>query len=280
MSGTEAGRQELVAILPAGGQATRIAPLPCSKELYPVGFHPLAGGGLRPKAVCHYLLEKMRLAGAKKAYIVLRTGKWDIPAYLQDGLMLDMHLAYLIMRLPYGAPYTLDQAYPFVREARIVFGFPDILFEPEDAFRQLLNRQEKTEADIVLGLFPATNPQKMDMVDLDERGRIRQIVIKPQETHLVYTWIIAVWTPAFTHFMHAYLADAQAAAEDGAGRPAKSPPELYVGDVIRAAIEAGLQAETVVFPKGRYIDIGTPDDLVKAVYDGATQAASGGDQET
>jgi len=30
--------EEVVGIIPASGRATRIAPLPCSKELYPVGF--------------------------------------------------------------------------------------------------------------------------------------------------------------------------------------------------------------------------------------------------
>jgi glucose-1-phosphate thymidylyltransferase len=83
----------------------------------------------------------MRLAGVTRAYIVLREGKWDIPAYLGDGTMLNMHLAYLMMRLPFGAPYTLDQAYPFVQDALVAFGFPDIIFQPDDAFVQLLARQ-------------------------------------------------------------------------------------------------------------------------------------------
>lgn len=60
--------QEVIGLLPAAGQATRIAPLPGSKELYPIGFRSVEGGSLRPKVVCHYLLEKMRLAGIRKAY--------------------------------------------------------------------------------------------------------------------------------------------------------------------------------------------------------------------
>jgi glucose-1-phosphate thymidylyltransferase len=70
--------QEVIGVLPAGGKALRIAPLPCSKELFPVGFH--AEGtelGLRPKVVGHFLLENMRLANIKKAYFILREGKWD-----------------------------------------------------------------------------------------------------------------------------------------------------------------------------------------------------------
>ena len=89
----------------------------------------------------------------------MRKGKWDIPAYFGDGKMLDMNLAYLMMDLPYGVPYTLDQAYPFVQDAIIALGFPDIIFEPEDAYRNCCQTEE-SNADIVLGLFPASNPAK------------------------------------------------------------------------------------------------------------------------
>src|SRR4030066_731343 len=171
-------KQEVIGVIPAGGKASRIAPLPCSKELYPVGFHSVnESGELRPKVVSHYLLEKMRSANITKVFIVLRDGKWDIPAYFGDGKMLDMHLAYLIMDLPYGVPYTLDQAYPFVQDAMIALGFPDIVFHPDDAFVRLLAKQKESNADIVLGLFPASQPHKTDMVELNADGRIRSIQI-------------------------------------------------------------------------------------------------------
>ena len=258
---------EVIGLLPAAGRATRIAPLPCSKELYPIGFHKDGeGGSLRPKVVCHYLLEKMRSAGIKKAYIVLRDGKWDIPEYLRDGAVLDMHIGYLMMRLPYGVPYTLDQAYPFIQDAMVALGFPDIIFQPEDAFTRLLNRQAETKAEIVLGLFPIEQPQKWDMVDVADDGRIRRIVIKPARTNLRYTWAIAVWTPAFTHYMHEYLATAQKTKKTGA--PLSNPSanrELFVGDVIQAAIDDNLRVEGVLFPNNTCLDIGTPEDLFKAV---------------
>lgn len=250
---------EVIGLLPAGGQATRISPLPGSKEVYPIGFRAVEDGSLRPKVVCHYLLEKMRLAGVGKAYIILREGKWDIPAYLGDGSMLDMHLAYLMLRLPFGAPYTLDQAYPFVQHALITFGFPDILFQPDDAFVQLLARQAATQAEVVLGLFPTDLPHTCDMVAFDDEGRIRRIVIKPTQTDLRYTWMLAVWTPVFTQFMHEYLAEAVAEAS--------RQPELFVGDVIRAAIRQGLPVQSVLFPDGQCLDIGLPDNLIKAVRD-------------
>ncbi len=258
---------ELVGLLPAGGKAHRIAPLPCSKEIYPVGFRPVdQGRGLRPKVVCHYLLEKMRLAGVAKSYVILRKGKWDIPAYLGDGTMLDMHLAYLILNLPFGVPYTLDQAYPFVQDAMVLFGFPDIVFKPDDAFVQLLDQQSESDADIVLGLFLAHKPHKMDMVDIGPDGQIRRIEIKPVHTHLRYTWIISVWTPTFTRFMHEYVVVGQQTnTKDKTVNNSKEQNEVFLGDVIQAAIQNDLRIDKVFFTDGAYLDIGTPEDMVKAV---------------
>ncbi len=254
---------EVVGVAPAAGQARRLAPLPCSKEVYPVGFRLGEGGEpARPKVACHYLLENMRRAGVRKVYVVLRDGKWDIPAYLGDGHELDLHLAYLMMRLPHGTPFTLDQAHPFVKDARVVFGFPDILFQPDDAFVRLLEKQRRTGADVVLGLFPAHQPHKMDMVEADAEGRVRSIVIKPAETRLKHTWIIAVWTPTFTEFLHTYL---KRALEEQPSEGTLSGPEIFVGDVIQAAIDSGVHVASVAFPEGTYVDIGTPQDLRQAV---------------
>jgi len=259
--------REVIGLLPAGGRATRVAPLPCSKELYPVGFHSVGKeGSLRPKVVSHYLLEKMRLANVKKAYIILREGKWDIPTYFGDGKILDMHLAYLMMGLPFGVPYTLDQAYPFIKDALVVLGFPDAIFQPDDAFVKLLEKQEESHADIVLGLFPALYPHKNEMVEIDDKGQIRSIQIKSDRTELLYAWEIAIWTPLFTGFMHDYLSARQRIADKNKiGINQDQQNELHVGDVIQAAIQIDMQVDSVLFKEGSCLDIGTPEDMMKAV---------------
>lgn len=250
--------REVIGLIPAAGRAVRVKPLPCSKELFPVGFRfGNEEHNASPKVVCHYLLEKMRFAGVTKAFIILREGKWDIPAYLGDGSMLGMHLAYLMMGLPYGVPFTIDQAYPFIDEAMITFGFPDILFEPDDAFVQLLTRQATSHSDVVLGIFPADRPSKVDMLDLTHDGRVREIIIKPRGTHLHFTWGIAVWGPTFTLFMHEYLANAK---DQGAPQS-----ELFMGEVIQASIHEGLKVEAVQVSENPFLDIGTGDDLLRAV---------------
>jgi glucose-1-phosphate thymidylyltransferase len=252
--------EEVIGLIPAGGLATRLAPLPVSKEVYPVGFRRVLGEqGTRPKVACHYLLEKMKLAGISKAYIVLKEGKWDIPAYLRDGSLVDMHLAYLLLGSPFGTPYTLDQAYPFVEHSTVAFGFPDILFQGDDAFVQLRARQKHSSACVILGLCPADQPDSVDMVDWKNDGSVHGIIAKPRETHLSYSWCIALWTPEFTRFVHDYVAAHK--------ETATTEPEASVGDVIQSAIEAGLPVEAVPVSDKSYVDIGTGEGLMRAIRD-------------
>ena len=252
---------EMIALIPAAGHARRIGPLPCSKEIYPIGLGSYRGAsGIRPKVTCHYLLEKMRMAGIKKGFIILRDGKWDIPAYCGDGTFVDMHIAYLTVRNSPGPPYTLDQAFPFVQDVHIAFGFPDILFRPDDVFVQLKNKLQLAKAEVVLGLFPAADPRMMDMVDIDSKGTVTAVYLKPHRTPLKYAWLCAVWSPYFTRFLHQYL---MTAPKDG--HPSKveryAEKELSVGHVLQAAVSQGLHMQTVLFKRGRYVDIGTPEGL-------------------
>jgi dTDP-glucose pyrophosphorylase len=258
---------QVVGLLPAAGSGKRIAPLPCSKELFPIGFQRSEGKSEpRAKVISHYLLEKLRIAGITTTYIVLREGKWDIPAYFGDGAMLDMHLAYVVISDSCGPPDTLDRAYPFVQNKLVAFGFPDILFTPDDVFSQLLRKQRAGPADLVLGLFQAHDHRLMDMIRVDDSGRVTELVLKPLQTDLHYAWICAVWTPTFTEFLHEFVSSDDA---DHCRRQIehKIDPQgdLPVGAVIQAAIRQGILVDGVTFPTGNYIDIGTPGDLEKAL---------------
>jgi glucose-1-phosphate thymidylyltransferase len=263
----DSAMRQVVGLVPAAGTGKRIAPLPCSKELFPIGFQrPEGNSEARAKVVSHYLLEKFRNAGITTAYIVLREGKWDIPAYFGDGAMLDMHLAYVVISNSCGPPDTLDRAYPFVQNKFIAFGFPDILFTPDDIFGQLLQRQLSTNADVVLGLYPAHDHRLMDMIRVDAGGRVTELVLKPAQTDLHYAWICAVWAPAFTQFLHDFvLSDVAQQYQREGGHQIDPQGDLPVGAVIQAAIRQGIRVDGVTFPTGNYIDIGTPGDLAKAL---------------
>lgn len=258
---------EVVGLIPAAGQAKRLQPFPCSKEMFPIGFsRDERTGAPRPKVVSQYLLEKFQTAGINKAYIVIREGKWDIPNYFREGNGVGMSLAYLVIQGSLGPPDTIDRAYPFVAQNRIAFGFPDILFGPKDAYRRLIQKQEQTKADVVLGLHCIEDPRVWDMVDADESGLVRGIIMKPSTTTLTFGWDFAVWTPIFSRFLHDFLRSEETKRSlDRLANTANDPGgDLAVGVVLQAALKAGLLIQSVKFPDASHLDIGRPENLVRA----------------
>lgn len=259
---------EVVGLVPAAGQAKRLQPFPCSKEVFPVGFAVDAKSGLpRPKVAAEYLLDKFKAAGITKAFLVIKAGKWDIPNYFGEGGLVGLSLTYLVIQGSLGPPDTLDRAYPFLGQQRVAFGFPDILFGPDDAYARLIQRQEETGADVVLGLHLIEDPAVWDMVDCDEDGRVHELVMKPVSTALTHGWCCAVWTQAFTEFLHRFLRadDTKRNLERLASKANDPGGDLAVGVVLQAALKAGLLIQSVKFPGARYLDIGTPENLRKAV---------------
>jgi glucose-1-phosphate thymidylyltransferase len=194
---------------------------------------------------------------------VIRKGKWDIPAYWGDGAMLAMDFAYLVIEGSSGPPDTINRANPFVKDKVVAFGFPDILFRPKDVFTKLLKRLERPGVDLVLALFPAHDSKTQDMIDIDRHDRIRAIQLKPKKSHLKYGWVCAVWTPAFTDFLFQFLHKVKRAGGAGliGNRRIDSQGDIPVGAVLRAAVHAELKMEGLVFPTGRYLDVGTPGAL-------------------
>ena len=259
---------EVVGVVPAAGLAKRLQPFPCSKEVFPVGFAVDKETGMpRPKVAAHYLLEKFRVAGITKTYVVMREGKWDIPNYFRDGRLLDLSLAYVVISGSLGPPDTIDRAYPFFEQKRVAFGFPDILFGPDDAYRQLIETQDRTGAEVVLGLHRVYNHRAWDMVDCKADGRVRSIVMKPVSTILTHGWCCAVWTPAFSAFLHRFLRADDTRRKLGKLASKANDPggDLAMGVVLQAALKEGMPVQSVTFPHDTYIDIGTPEDLLRAV---------------
>jgi glucose-1-phosphate thymidylyltransferase len=247
----------LVGLVPAAGRAQRLGSLPCSKELLPIGFRETAEGPV-PKVAGHYLLERLRAGGIRRAFMVLHESKGDVPRYFGTGEIADVNLAYLSIPGSRSVPETLDRAYFFVQDSIVALGFPDVLFEPVDAYARLVERRAATAADLVLGLFPAERFQTTDMVELGADGRVLRVEVRPASTSLCFNWLIAVWGPAFTRFLH----------EAVSGAPAEER-ELQIGTVVQGAVASGLQVEGVEFPNGSYRDIGTPAELAAAMREHA-----------
>jgi glucose-1-phosphate thymidylyltransferase len=256
---------EIIGLIPAGGQATRLGKIPCSKEIYPLYRRKSANEeSANIKVISEYLINSYRIAGINNIYFILRKGKWDIPSYYGDGSDLEVNISYLIMNLPYGTPFTLDQAYPFTKDKFIALGYPDIMVEPAEAYIKIKEKISETKADVVLGLFPVDNYLNWDMVEFDSQGKIKNIMIKQDRPDLKYGWTIAIWNPSFWEFMHEYIQNIISRGGDGKVMiEGQMFRELYPGDIFIEAIEAGLNIDSVIFEEGRCIDIGDPENIGK-----------------
>lgn len=255
----------VVALFPAGGHATRLGELPCSKEILPIGETSFFKSSGSLSVACQALLSAYQKAAIQNVFVILRKGKWDIPTYLGNGSKSGLSFAYLIRQYPYGVPFTLDQAFPLIQDKHVALGFPDILFEPDTAFQTMIQRQKETGADVVLGLFPTDTPDKVDMVKSDAEGGVELIDIKPLRTNLKHAWILALWSPVFSQYLHQYVIDK---LDEYKGMNSNDIPETHLGDVFQNAITDGLHINSVTFESGKFTDIGTLKHLT-ALYSGA-----------
>jgi glucose-1-phosphate thymidylyltransferase len=249
---------QIVGIIPAAGQATRLGHLPLSKEVYPIGFEKVSGLDV-PKVISSYLLENMAKAGITEFHFVLRHGKWDIPAYYKGGGRYDYNICYHIAEYSYGVPFSVNQVYPFIKDNIVALGFPDILFNPRIAYAKVIDELfAKDDVSIVLGLIPSKTPERGDMVVYDEIMNITDILIKSVDSaHLKYCWIVAIWKPEFSAFLNDFIQNELKQKSDSQLREG----DYQMGETIIAAIKSGMRVKGVLFEEGSFIDIGTPGDL-------------------
>jgi glucose-1-phosphate thymidylyltransferase len=247
--------REIWGLFPAAGRATRLGrrrgP---SKEILPV-----AGGteDLPARIACQDLLENFRMAGVNRVLVLLRPGKWDVARRLGDGSEFGVEIAYRVLPPTRGVPFTLAAAAPFLGDRQAALGFPDILVQPRDLLARLVGHREATQAEIALALAPCERPTHSDLVDVDARGRVRRIEIKPETTTLRWTWAFAIWTPRFTKFLQRWC-------ETFNARSARLAREPHFGDVLAAALADKVEIAALPEPRARLLDIGTPDTLAQA----------------
>ncbi len=247
---------DLIGLIPAAGRAKRLPMLPCSKEIYPIGtFTRLEDGKTirYPKPIISYMLERLSTAGVNRTMIITSKDKSDILRFLGDGKKFNMDISYLVQEENNGMPYALNLAHPWTKDALILFGMPDTIFFPENAFELLLKKFIATKADLTLGLFPTEKPSKFGMVKFDAQENFINTIDKPSFSDLKYMWGIACWNNSFRTYLKEFI-DKHAFKN-----------ELALGTVFQAACDDGLRINVLPFPTGKYFDIGTPEDLQEAI---------------
>ena len=253
---------EIVAILPAAGQATRLGSIPYSKEVL-----PLSDTQRVSTTTLGLILEQLEGAGVREAVIILREGKWDIPEYIlkQEPAI---EVVYKVTRPTRSVPETVSMALPGVGDSPVFLAFPDLLYQPNDALYYLVKQWREKPVDVLLALFESDRPDKSDMVELDPDGNIIELRIKTSRRDLTYAWGAAIWGAGFTRRLQKSVEEV-----NSLGNPSEEN-ELYVGDIVQQALHDGMDISAVVIPDGHFLDIGTHEDLDRARRWVAKQTAS------
>lgn len=243
-------RRPMIGVVPAAGRATRWrGQLTHSKELYPVaGITTFKGKGV---PVIAGLLGAFRLGSVRRAIVVTRPQKVDIPVKLLGGEDFGCPLAYVFVDASPSVPHTIAAALPFLEGCDVALGFPDIIFQPTDAIRTMAAARSEENWDVLLGLFETDRPESADMVDLDRSGTVRQVVVKQPGRGLMYSWITALWRPRFTAYLRESL--------HSGSEIVTSHDELHVGHLMQNAIRDGLSIKGLPIAGGRFLDLGSPE---------------------
>ena len=245
----------LIGLIPAAGQATRMGDLPFSKELLPLADKSdlPRDPGSDPAVAIDFALATLSEAGVSETCIVIAPGKWDIPAHTGDGSRSGQAIAYVLAEASPSVPASLDKAWVLTRDRQVVLLFPDIVFTPRNALQSIVAECHTSDADLLLALVPASSGEKIDIVAVSGDGLVQKVTPKPGKEYSGWTWVAATWNPEFSAFLHSMARNVSDTVER----------EMYVADVINAAIRAGLCVRALNFPDGVSYDLGTPDELRK-----------------
>jgi glucose-1-phosphate thymidylyltransferase len=251
-----------IGFLPAAGRGVRFGASGYAKELFPLLFEKESDpSSLEPRPIAKLALQAIAAAGAARCVAVVSPEKLEVVRVLgarDDG----MDLAYVVQPEPRGIPHALRCARPWLEGADVVFAMPDTIFLPGDALARVHRARVQAGADVMLGVFPTDEPERLGPVEVDASGKVLRVHDKPAEAPARNTWGVASWSPRFT----AFCCDWDAAREKDA-----RAREGAIGHAFEAARAAGLDVRATAFDAGRFLDIGTPRGLREALAELATE---------
>ncbi len=237
---------EKIGLVPAAGFARRLENLSGSKEMIPIDM----GYGIEP--VAHSLLRQFKNAAIDKIVVVTRPEKYDLLEYLSGNKPFDLDITTVSISDTSSTLESIFASCKVIQNKEVYLGFPDMIISPPDALRCLANA-EGPETDIVLGAFPSGSPAKVDMIDIDEKGLLRDLKIKNAECRYKYSWIFAKWSPDFTDYFYKRYKLLNLNNDE----------EIYIGSFFLSYYLSGRDVGVCCVDDGNYTDIGTHEDLKK-----------------
>ena len=159
-------------IVLGGGRGTRLRPLTHTgpKQLIPVANRP----------VIEYAVEDLREAGVTDIAVVLgNKGREEIQAHLGDGSVLGVDITYVVQGNPLGIAHAVGCCREFVGDDDCVVYLGDNVLK--QGIETLVESFETGDHVAGIALQHVENPGRFGVADVDEAGRVRTLVEKPDD---------------------------------------------------------------------------------------------------
>jgi glucose-1-phosphate thymidylyltransferase len=228
------------ALVLAGGAGTRLRPIThtSAKQLVPVANKP----------ILFYGLEQIRDAGITDIGIIVGDTAEEIEAAIGDGGELGIKATYIHQPEPLGLAHAVLTGADFLGDDDFVMFLGDNLIE--GGITELVESFREHRPDAQILLKPVPDPERFGVAELDDAGRIVQLVEKPAEPPSNLALVgVYLFTPA--------IIDASRRIQPS-GRG-----ELEITDAIQRLVDDG-RTVTSTTVTGWWLDTGKKDELLEA----------------
>jgi len=232
----------LKAVVLAAGEGIRLRPLTLTrpKHLIPIGGKPLL----------ERVLLSIKSAGLDEALIVVNYMADRLKQYFGGGSKLGMKLEYVFQPEVRGTADAVIPAESYVKEDFLLI-YGDLFVTP-NVVKEVLQSREREGTSASMAVVPVRHPEHYGIVKL-EGSRVIDIIEKPKPgeapTSLANAGIYVFPTEIFEKI-----------------RQTQPSPrgEYELTDSIRLLIKGGQGVAAAQIPRGEWLDIGRPWDLLEA----------------
>ncbi|MFP4655550.1 MAG: sugar phosphate nucleotidyltransferase [Methanohalobium sp.] len=230
-------------LIPAAGSGTRLGPFTHAmpKELLPVG----------DKAVIEHAVESFVKAGIDDITIVVSPKKHGLSDYLGSGKRFGVNITYVVQDERLGLANAVAAGEHVINGSPFAVVLGDNFFSPDTILQDLKQYHEKNSADATIGVMEVSDVTRHGIIQTDGNN-IVDLIEKPE----------ADKAPSKLGIAGMYVFEPGVFDAIGDTKPGHKN-EYQLTDSIKILVE---QDKKVVYRKidGIHIDVGTPEDLMKA----------------